>query len=315
MIESQDAMQVVNAPKKGFLSSLVDWFFDGYWPVPELDESVITVKGSEHLYIGQRLLAASDVADIYLAHVKDESGKRTEANYLLKVSRGSQGRALLDNERHTLTKLLTAAGDTTYRRYLPILVESGQVAGRPGRRINVFRHEPGFHTLEQVHEQHPALDGRHLAWIFKRLLTVLGFSHREGTIHGAVLPCHVLIHAASHGLRLVGWGQSVARGQRIRTVLTPYQDWYPPEVRLRRPASPATDLFLAARCLVYLAGGNPRTNEMPDSVPLPMQEFVRTCLLEGPRMRPDDAWSLQKDFDALLLRLYGSPRFHELILT
>src|SRR5262249_23289518 len=130
-----------------------------------------------------------------------------------------------------------------------------------------------------------------------------------------VLPCHVLIHAGNHGLQLVGWGQSVAHGRRIRTILERYQDWYPPEVLFERPGGPATDLFLAARCLVYLAGGNPETNQIPAAVPLSMQEFLRTCLLEGPRMRPDDAWALLEEFDELLRRVYGSPKFHELILT
>src|SRR6202035_3882791 len=145
-------------------------------------------------------------------------------------------------------------------------------------------------------EQHPALDSRHVAWIFKRLLTVLGFSHRHNTVHGAVLPCHVMIHAAGHGLLLVGWGQSVTTGRRIRTVPARYRDWYPAEVQNERAAGPATDLFLAARCLVYLAGGDPVTNRMPEAVPLPMRRFLATCLLESARMRPDDAWALLEDF-------------------
>jgi hypothetical protein len=116
-------------------------------------------------------------------------------------------------------------------------------------------------------------------------------------------------------LRLVGWGRSVASGQRIRTVPARYEDWYPAEVQHRRPASPATDLFLAARCLVYLAGGDPVTDRMPEAVPPPMQRFLKTCLLESASMRPDDAWALLEDFDGLLHALYGPPTFHELTLT
>jgi hypothetical protein len=82
-----------------------------------------------------------------------------------------------------------------------------------------------------------------------------------------------------------------------------------------QPAGPATDLFLAARCLVYLAGGDPVTNWMPDAVPQPMRQFIASCLLESARMRPDDAWALLEDFAELLQRLYGSPQFHELTLT
>jgi len=116
-------------------------------------------------------------------------------------------------------------------------------------------------------------------------------------------------------LRLVGWGHSVPTGRRLGIVPIRYCDWYPVEVRRHRPVGPSTDLFLAARCVVYLAGGDPLTDRMPDAVPPPMRRFFRTCLLESPAMRPDDAWALMDDFDKLLRALYGPPKFHQLSLT
>ena len=264
------------------------------------------VTGPRRVYPLCGLLAVGDVADVHLD---------AESRYLLKVSRCPGGNRILDNERQALTALLTAAGDASYRRYLPTLAESFPARDQFPKRVNVFLYEPGFFTLEQVHERHPALDGRHLAWIFKRLLTVLGFSHRQEIVHGAVLPCHVLLHAADHGLRLVGWGQSVATGQPLGSVIARYRAWYPPEVLKKQPALPATDLYLAARCLIYLAGGDPVCDRMPDSVPAPLQRFVRTCLLEGVRMRPPDAWKLQDEFDELLRHLYGPPKFEPLPMT
>jgi hypothetical protein len=297
-------------------ASVLSWLSDGYWPATEeCEDLVVRILDGRHLYVPQRFLAAGDVADLHLATAADESDTAAKALYLLKVARAPEGNAHLDVERKTLTTLLDAAGDTTYRNYLPALVDSLSTTGRCPRRINVFRSEPGFHTLEQVREQHSALDGRHLAWIFKRLLTVLGFSHRQNIVHGAVLPCHALIHAAGHGLKLVGWGRSVETGRRIKTVPSRYQDWYPAEVQRQRPASPATDLFLAARCLVYLAGGDPVTDRMPEAVPPPIRQLVQTCLLESPSMRPDDAWAVMEDFDDLLRAVYGPPTFHELTLT
>jgi hypothetical protein len=297
-------------------ASLLFWLCDGYWPTADgHEELVVRAQDVRHRYTPLRLLASGDTADLHLATTGGESHTATETLYLLKVARVPESNVPLDSERKTLTRLLAVAGNTTYRNYLPVLVDSFATTGRLLQRINVFRFEPGFHTLEQLHAQHPALDGRHLAWIFKRLLTVLGFSHRQNILHGAVLPCHALIHAAGHGLQLVGWGRSVAVGRRIRTVPARYQDWYPPEVQQQRPAGPATDLFLAARCLVYLAGGDPVTNWMPEAVPPPMQRFLKTCLLESASMRPDDAWALMEDFDKLLHALYGPPKFHELTLT
>lgn len=297
-------------------ASLLSWLCDGSWPTADShEELVVRAQDVRRRYMPVRLLAAGDTADLHLAATADESHTPPETHYLLKVARVPEGNAHLDRERQTLTKLLGIAGNTTYRNYLPALVDSFSTTGRFPQRINVFRWQAGFHTLEQVHAQQPALEGRHLAWIFNRLLTVLGFSHRQNLIHGAVLPCHVLIDAAGHGLQLVGWSRGVAVGQSIRTVPACYRDWYPTEVRHQRPTSPATDVFLAARCLVYLAGGDPVANRMPEAVPPPMQRFLQTCLLESASMRPDDAWALLEEFERLLHTLYGPPKFHELTLT
>jgi hypothetical protein len=281
----------------------------------ERDAPPVTVAGPERAYALLRLLAAGDVADVHLARAGPEAGAGAGSPYILKVSRTAQGNTLLARERRVLAHLSAAAGDTTYRKYLPDLVESFVAVDPLPGRVNVFTHEPGFYTLEQVHDRHPALDGRHLAWVFKRLLTVLGFCHGQATVHGAVLPCHVLIHAANHGLRLVGWGQGVTAGRPVHALAARYGDWHPPEVLRHQPASAATDLFLAARCMAYLAGGDPVRNRMPEAVPAPMRRFFDACLLESPRMRPGGAWALHEEFDELLHRLYGPPKFHTLTMT
>jgi serine/threonine protein kinase len=274
-------------------------------------EASRTVASPRRTYTLLDRLGAGDAADVHLARAEGEA----ETHFVLKTARAPGGLVLLENERRTLVRLSARARDTSYHKYLPDLLESFTSADGSARRVNVFAYDPGFYTLEQIHERHPALDGRHLAWIFKRLLTVLGFSHCQGIVHGAILPCHVLLHTAGHGLRLVGWGQSVRIGRRIETVSPRFEDWYPPEVRKKQPTSPATDLFLAARCLIYLAGGDPVRDRMPDAVPEPLRRFVQSCLLEGVLMRPDDAWALLDEFDELLHRLYGPPKFHDLSMT
>jgi hypothetical protein len=281
----------------------------------DADQDYFQVTSPRRTYSLLGLLGVGDVADIHLARAENDPGNREEASHVLKIARVPNGHTLLKKERDALVHLLTSAGDTTYHKYLPTLAESFPANDRFKKRINVFLHEPGFSTLEQVHDKHPTLDGRHLGWIFRRLLTVLGFSHGRNIVHGAVLPCHVMIHAANHGLQLIGWGQSVEMGRQIKTISMRYRDWYPPEVLKKQPASPATDLFLAARCLIYLAGGDPVTDRMPDTVPAPLQPFVKSLLLDGARMRPADAWKLMDEFGELLGQLYGPPMFHELTMT
>jgi hypothetical protein len=265
------------------------------------------IKSPKRKYEIIDLLAAGDVADIYTATSDNKE-------YLLKISRIEGGEKLLNQEQKALTQLLTKAGTKSYARYLPILAESFLAKDKIQKRVNVFVREEGFYTLPQIHEQHSTLDGRHIAWIFKRLLTIVGFAQQNNIVHAAVLPSHVLVNPETHGLQLVGWGHSVDGGEQVKTISAKYRDWYPVEVLKKKPAGGVTDLFMAAKCMVYLAGGDLGTNRMPDAIPPKMQRFIKSCLLEGSAMRPGDTWKLLEDFEILLKEVYGPPKFHELLM-
>jgi hypothetical protein len=136
--------------------------------------------------------------------------------------------------------------------------------------------------------------------MWRRLLVALGAAHRAGLVHGAVLPEHVLIHPDEHGLVLVDWCYSVAPGGPVRALVARYRDAYPPEVPARKPATSATDLYLASGLMLRLMG---------ERVPPALRRFATGCRLAAPRMRPQDAWRLLAELDDLLQSLYGPRRF------
>lgn len=139
----------------------------------------VEIKSPKRTYQEVRLVKTGDVSDIY-------SGQADGNQYLIKVSRLAGADKMLDQERQALTKIHTAAADTSYRCYFPLLAESFPARDKIQRRVNVFTHEAGWYTLEQVLAVHKqGLHGRHLAWMFKRLLTALGFAHRLDLVHGA----------------------------------------------------------------------------------------------------------------------------------
>jgi serine/threonine protein kinase len=264
------------------------------------------IKMKKHSYTVLKRLAVGDVSDVYLAESDAEwkPGKIElgTQEYVLKVSRVPEGPAMLENERKALAEVLTKAGDAHYRHYFPTFVETCPAKG--GGRVNAFAKAPGsWFTLEQVHARHPNLDGRHLAWIFKRLLTALGFAHRCGWVNGAVTPEHVLVNADDHSLTLLGWGHSVKAGERVKSISAKWKDLYPLEVTGKRPATAGTDVFMAAKCMLHLS-----VNDFKD-VPSTMRRFFKGCLMPGQLSRPDDAWKLLEEFDAMLLGVYGKPRF------
>jgi hypothetical protein len=195
--------------------------------------------------------------------------------------------------------------DPALLAYFPPLVATGQRDDtRSGirRHVNLIGALSGFRSLAEVRAAFPAgVDPRDAAWMWRRLLVAVGAAHRAGVIHGAVLPEHVLIHPAEHGLVMVDWCYSVSGpAGRVRAIVRRYQRWYPPEVLGGDPAGPDLDIWLATRCMAELIGGR---------APARMAAFTRGCLLASPRRRPQDAWRLLAEFDEMLEGLYGPRTF------
>jgi hypothetical protein len=138
----------------------------------------------------------------------------------------------------------------------------------------------------------------------RRLLVALGFAHRAGVVHGAVLPPHVMIHPADHGLVLVDWCYSTCvSGEPIPAIVERYSDWYPDEVLGSQEPFPASDIFLAARCMTHLMTGRQTAGGAA------LGKFAAGCMPQQPSRRPQDAWQLLRELDDLLERFYGPRRF------
>jgi hypothetical protein len=175
------------------------------------------------------------------------------------------------------------------------------------RAVNVLRAEPGLVSLAAVLEACPSgLDGRDVAWIWRRLLVALGVAHRAGVIHGAVVPDHVLIEPTEHGLVLTNWCYATTSpGETVPAVVRRYRGWYAPEILRSAPPTPGSDIYLATDCMVALLG---------DRGPMALDRFARGCRLAPAQARPGDAWQLLAELDDVLGRIYGPRRFRPFAL-
>jgi serine/threonine protein kinase len=264
------------------------------------------IESSARRYTLIRELRTGDLCEVYYA----VSGAN---DYVLKIPRTARGDGLLAKEFETLGQLLEQQGGESYHRYLPQPVETFFDASR---RINAFAWRDGFYTSGQILDRHPAgLDGRHLAWMFNRTLEAIGYVHSRGWIHGAVLPPHLMFHAENHGLQLVGWIHAERINRPLKFAPTQFKAWYPPECRRKRPATPSVDIYLAAKSMVYLAGGDPLTETLPQRIPAEIRRFLKGCLLSSPRMRPQNAWELHEEFAELLEGVYGPPQYCRLEMS
>jgi hypothetical protein len=244
------------------------------------------------------LVAFGDIANLY------EHGRG-----LLKLARDPADNDLLDREAAALTRL-RAAGDPRFQAYVPTLIERQRhrdPASRTERKANLIGRLHGFVTLAEVRAAYPAgVDPRDAAWMWRRLLVAVGFAHRVGVVHAAVVPDHVLIHPAEHGVVLADWCYASTKpGELMAAVPAGYVGWYPAELSSRRAPGPDLDIWLVARCMTDLMG---------ELAPPPLASFARGCQVANPGRRPDDAWQLLSELDVVLERLYGPRRFRPFVM-
>lgn len=259
-----------------------------------------SIRSPRSRYRLQVNLGGGDVSDVLLVQSRGR-------HYVMKRSRGCWGNDLLQHEFRLLEQLPGHRDEALYGDYLPWPVESFQDAGR---RVVVYAFRERFVVASAMLRRYPhGLDGRHLAWMFNRMLEVLGYAHQQGWVHGGLVPPHLLFHPENHGLQLLGWTHAQRIGRPLRFAPTRYRDWYPPECHARRPATAATDIYLAARCLLWLACGHGKPSRFPDTVPDPIRTCLQSCLSASPALRPQEAWGLHRDFTQLLEQAYGPPRF------
>ena len=271
------------------------------------------VKTPRRTYLVDGLITRGDLADLYSCAYTE---KGVEHRDIFKVAQSPADNDLLENESKVLGAIYPMAQvSEKFYRYLPKLLDTFVLRGasRTNRRVNVLVLADGYVSLAQIIAAHPkGLDFRDMAWMFKRVLAGLGFVHRKGYVHGALTPEHILVHPTGHGAKLVDWCYSVKTSEKLKVICKPYRDFYPAEVFAKRPTTPQTDLYMAAKCMVAVLGG-------PDSdsfaqAPVRVQAFLGSCLLAAQSKRPDDAWKLHEEFDQLLVRLVGKPKYRPLVM-
>lgn len=269
------------------------------------DSVMATIHTKKHTYRVLSRVGADSITEWFTA-------ERAGSTLYLHIAKQPTMNTLVVNEASVLRKLYASDPDITYRPYLPVL-EDRFVYRKDGasRSALVFNRTERLVSLEAVKTRvgrpiHP-LD---MAWMWRRLLVPIGFAHRSGIVHGAVLPPNIYIEPQNHGLVLAGWYSAVMSDTThypaVTTGLAQYKTWYPKEVIEKQPVSPATDIAMAAKTMAWLMGGDLSTGTLPDMIPSPIRAFFRGCLQAQPQARPQDAWALINDFDELLEHL-GRP--------
>lgn len=165
-----------------------------------------------------------------------------------------------------------------------------------GERVGIISRYFDGVTLFQVRANKlhvNGLDQRHMVWVMDRILRVLGYVHSIGMVHGCISPDKVLIRPDNHSAMITGWCHAVYQpattGERVVFEDRVFQA---PEVTESKNIGPWTDIYSLGKTLIWLVGGNPSTNEVPDVVAPKIKQFLLNMVRESYKARPHDAWQL-----------------------
>lgn len=289
---------------------------DGRFGEPVVMATIRTKRARHEV---RRGLGEGDITKLYETVTTVDGGFYNNAVGLLKVAKSPRDNDLVAAEALALKKIHANTdfhtGEPKFSRAIPVLLDTF-IYSEGRRRANVLIQLQDGYTMEEILYSFPdGVDPRHGVWMFRRLLMALGFAHEQGVIHGAVVPAHVFILPKDHGVILLDWCYSVdmpvcdseskttsilwtgvpkpapmAKVPAIKAMVPGWEKLYPAEVRDKKPASTATDLYMAAATML----------QMMPRAPRPLRAFFKGCMQTKQSMRPDDAWKLLREFDDLL---------------
>lgn len=271
---------------------------------------IVTKNGKYQL---SKLLCSGDLADIHLAEYNGEK-------FVLKVAKDPSNNDLIENEARVLNAIYPPKQVEEKRyRYLPRLRETLKIdTDGKHRQMNVIGWLENYYTLSEVRDAY----SRHLAmehgvWMFNRILEGLSFIHdTKKYVHGAVLPDHVMVYASgrdkdpfNHGARIIDWCYAVPLNGTVRAISPKFISYYPPELLNKKPVTPATDIYMAAKCIIHVLGGDVMVNSLPSHIPSYFSRFLKGCVLSNQAARPQDAWALHEELKDFMAKHYGPKKY------
>jgi serine/threonine protein kinase len=281
---------------------------------------VTSCQIGNRLYEVLGLMGRGQYTDVYFARWRSS----TPELVVLKVGCVEQGFPWMKKEQQTLSGLHVSkcVGADFFTFFLPKPLHAEVISDHEGaeRPVIVYKYRNLFDwSLADIRQEYPeGVCERTVVWIWKRLLQLLSFVHANKFAHGAVLPEHIIINAPNHGALLVGWSACAAFGQVIEPIDERQRVFYPPSLTddTVLVASCELDLYMLARSLVWLVGGDSRTGKLPSKIPVKLADLLRDASGFGnnPNGLTLSAIEMHDTVKRLAREVYGSPAFIPLVL-
>lgn len=261
---------------------------------------ITTKKGSYTLY---KLLVENSLYQIYEA-------KDVKENYFtVKIVNNARNNDLIDVERETLKFLKEEAKTKELAVMAHIQAPPIDYFQVDNRNALVFIYLDKYRSLQKVLDKYPAgIDMRDAAWMINRLLASLMVPSQAGFVHGNINPDSFLINPETHNGTLINWNYTVRTNKALKSVNSAYRSHYPAEVFSKRLVDSGMDLYMVAKLLILLTGGDITTNSFSNQVPKRIQGIFRVCLM-GPGVRSKDPFEVYNEFNKELKMAFGPRKF------
>lgn len=257
-----------------------------------------TIKTKKHEYSLGSVFASDDVFTTYNSTYDDG-----HENAWLSILKNPKDSDLAESYSSSLKKLRDVP--EKYSAFYPSLLENfryKQSSTNKEHSILATKHVEGFRPLTDVLDVYPdGISGRDVAWIFRRMLVALGNAHDTGLVHGAPTMDAFLINPELHGIILSNWQYSTPVGETLKAVPSGYKSNYPSYALQKEQVTGRLDTYVVAETASTLLANNQ---------PRQLFAFFKGCRLE----KTPKASVLLAEFDDLLLRIYGKPKFSKFTL-
>ncbi len=272
----------------------------------EEKETLIIKKQGHEYRINVPEEAEGDISLIYSGIYVN--GDNTSTPIVIKVVKDPADAILMQNEARILKILHSERSNQG--KHFPVIIDQFRMNDKKTLILKCF---DGY-DLRSVREEYKnGLDQKHAAWILNRILSGFGYVHSRRLTHNKINPSHIMLCPENHNAMFLDWSYATYDPFNTGESFQYYdEDYSAPEVKQGKLPTPSSDLYSIGKCMIYILGGDIKTNTMPRTVDERFQRFIRFFVMESPIQRANDAWEMHEQLRSLRREIWGPDKFVEL---
>jgi serine/threonine protein kinase len=268
----------------------------------------IVIKTETREYQLGEVIAEGDISTIIQGECIN--GTDFAGRVAVKIINDPADNDLIMNELRVLKIFMSEPG--MQNKHLPVLLDHFRTNRS---QLGIIMRLIDAYDLNEVRKNRyyrRGVPSMHAAWVLERCLSLLGFAHVKGILHNNIEPAHIMLRPRDHNVFIIDWSYSAVKpaksGEGFRVL---NEEYSPPEVEKKLPPLPSSDLYSLGKSMIYLLGGDIKTNQMPKRVDERFQRFIRFMVMESPVQRSQDAWEMYGIWRNLRAQIFGPGRFVE----